>query len=202
MRSLKTTGGLTRGRGLTETQRLLWVLSSPACAEVNSVMQQFTSVHYTTSEQHKDVHPARVMKDIQDTKDLVLYLKTRNPFDSNPSLKNIASGVTAHATVNVDRSKDVGQSILKSIAGKKVVDVVFRKKDQAVTMTVKSGIKIRDETVQIDPQLLFQRLVTVGLRGEDLKEVLSYELCSYPPALFEAKNLMLAANKSTLADAM
>ena len=35
MRSLKTSGGLTRGRGMTENQRLLWLLSRPACAEIN-----------------------------------------------------------------------------------------------------------------------------------------------------------------------
>ena len=35
MRSLMTQGGLTRGKGMTERQRLLWVLSMPACAAVN-----------------------------------------------------------------------------------------------------------------------------------------------------------------------
>ena len=30
-RSLKTSGGLARGRGLTEQQRLIWLLSMPAC---------------------------------------------------------------------------------------------------------------------------------------------------------------------------
>ena len=38
MRSLKTAGGLTRGRECSETQRLLWVLSMPACAAINSSM--------------------------------------------------------------------------------------------------------------------------------------------------------------------
>ena len=38
MRSMKTSGGLTRGRGMTEQQRLMWALSMPACAEVNSAM--------------------------------------------------------------------------------------------------------------------------------------------------------------------
>ena len=39
MRSLKTTGGLTRSRGFSETQRLLWVSSMPACSEINNSMQ-------------------------------------------------------------------------------------------------------------------------------------------------------------------
>ena len=32
MRSLKTTGVLTRGSGITESQRLVWLLSTPASA--------------------------------------------------------------------------------------------------------------------------------------------------------------------------
>ena len=38
MLSLKTSGGLTRGRGFTEQQRLIWLLSIPACAETNRAM--------------------------------------------------------------------------------------------------------------------------------------------------------------------
>ena len=39
MRSMKTNGGLTRGRGMTEQQRLI-SLSMPACGEVNRAMQE------------------------------------------------------------------------------------------------------------------------------------------------------------------
>ena len=48
-------GGLTRGMSMTETQRRVWCLSRPACAEVNSAMQQLTSVTYETSEQHRRI---------------------------------------------------------------------------------------------------------------------------------------------------
>ena len=51
MRSMKTSGGLTRGRGMTETQQLIWLMSHPLCAEVNSAMQQLTNINYNTSEQ-------------------------------------------------------------------------------------------------------------------------------------------------------
>lgn len=50
MRGLKTTGRLTRGRGMTELQRLVWLLSLLACSEVNLAMQELTSVSYLTSE--------------------------------------------------------------------------------------------------------------------------------------------------------
>ena len=36
MRSVKSTGGLTRGRGMSESTRLVWLLSMPACADIES----------------------------------------------------------------------------------------------------------------------------------------------------------------------
>ena len=39
MRIMKTSGGLTRARGMTEQQLLAWLLAMPACAEVNRAMQ-------------------------------------------------------------------------------------------------------------------------------------------------------------------
>lgn len=54
MRSAKTRGGLTRGRGTSETQHLVWLLSMPAFANVNNAMQNLTGVRYHTSEQHKN----------------------------------------------------------------------------------------------------------------------------------------------------
>ena len=47
MRSVKTSGGLTRGKGLSETQRLVWLMSMPACAEVNDAMQTLAGVRYS-----------------------------------------------------------------------------------------------------------------------------------------------------------
>ena len=55
MWSLKTSGGLTRGRGMTETQRLVWLMAHPVWSEVNNAMQQLTGVQYNTREQHKDL---------------------------------------------------------------------------------------------------------------------------------------------------
>ena len=48
MKSLKSTGGLTRGRGMDEIQRLTWLFSSPKCAEVNNAMQAFNLCHLTS----------------------------------------------------------------------------------------------------------------------------------------------------------
>ena len=43
MRSMKTTGGLTKGTGMSETQRLVWLMSMPSCADINNSMQNLTA---------------------------------------------------------------------------------------------------------------------------------------------------------------
>ncbi len=45
MQNLKTTGGLTRGSGMGETQRLIGLLSSAVTSEVNLAMQDISTVN-------------------------------------------------------------------------------------------------------------------------------------------------------------
>ena len=184
MRSVKMHGGLTQGKGMTETQRLLWVMSMPACANMNDAMQKFTGVSYETSDQHKDMSKARQARDVNDTLNLISYLAQRDPFVENPSLFNIANGMTAQKGVNVDRSREIGEDILDSMVGVSVEDHVFKKADQATTLGSKSTVKVKGESVTVDPHLIFQRLVTVGQRSEDVSSLFKYELCTHPPALF------------------
>jgi len=202
MRSIKTTGGLTRGRGMTETQRLVWLLSTNACSEVNLAMQDLTSVSYMTSEQHKEVSMTRQKKDLADIQELLTFLTPRNPFHENTQLRSIVTGVMADATVNVQCAREVGNKILKQMVGKSIAQYSFKNKEQVITLSNSSVVKIREEMVHIDPQLLFQRLVTLGIRNNNLPDVFQYELCSYPPALFENKWTPRLANKALLGDAL
>ena len=69
------------------------------------------------------------------------------------------------------------------MVGATAADFSFKRKDQAVTMASKSAVKVGGEVVQVDPQLLFQRLTIAG--KSNLEEAMTYELCTFPPALFE-----------------
>ena len=169
MRSLKTSGGLTRGRGMTEPQRLLWLLSMPACAEVNHVMQEVTGVNYNTGEQNKDISKARQCRDWKDTLAVIQYLQERNPFCNDSSLRSIATRIHIHLTVNVDTAHAVGATILKSMDGIKPDEHTFRRKEQVVTLGMKLSIKID---------------------GEELESAFKYELCSYPATLFDSSLLL------------
>jgi hypothetical protein len=203
MRSLKSVGGLTRGRGLTDAQRAIWILSRPATSEVNEAMQAFCGTQYTTSEQHSDTHMAARNRDRKDTEVITEYLYVRNPFKCEADLKSISSGVVSTAS-DADQAKQIGEKVVNKMIGKSVSEFTFKKKDTVVQMNDKAGVRIDGETVKIDHQLLFQRLVSAANRTEEteLPQLFSYELCTHPPALFETPRLMRAADKPALANAM
>ena len=163
MRSVKTTGSLTRGRGLTETQRLVWLLSMPACAEVNGALQDLTAVTYNTSDQHKEATRARQERDSKDTEELLKFLQSRNPFTDDRCLSSISTGVTADNEVNVDKANEIGSQILESMIAESILGYTFRRKQQAITLNDKTCVKF-NEDVKVDSQLLFQRLLVVGER--------------------------------------
>ena len=195
MRNLKTSGGLTRprGRGMTENQRLLWLLSMPSCAEINFTMQELTGtlyllyLLYQTSEQHKESCSNRKKRDIEDT----------FTFSQDLTLHSIVNGITADDKVNVHKAKDVGQAIIESVVGKNVYELSFVRKRQANTLASRTSVVINNEPVQVDPQLMFQRLCLIATREthENPALLFKYELCSHPPALFDKSSLPRVANK-------
>ena len=56
--------------------------------------------------------------------------------------------------------------------------------------------------MRFDPLLLFQHLVVAANVLNDVVGVFKYELCSYPPALFEDHVLLRDPEKIVLADAI
>lgn len=202
MRSLKTSGGLTRGRGLTEQQRLIWLLSMPACAETNHSMQELTGVQFNSGEQNKDMSKARQARDMKDTMTTLSTLAAHNPFSpDSDSLRNIMNGVNADSSVNADEAKCVGEKILSSMNGKSPTDYTFKRSAQAITMASKSSVKINNDQVQVDPQLLFQRLI-MACENSQLAELFRYELCTYPTSLFDSPLTLRQPQKPALAEAL
>ena len=206
MSSLKTTGGMTRGRGMTaELQRSVWLLSTPACAEINRSMQEVTGVKYEASDQHKETTQARLAKDFKDSVNIMKYIFARNPFDNQKELMSIDIGEVAIPAVNLDTEHATGMNILTSMTGKTVTDYTFKKKDTVVTMKARSTVQIDDEIIPVDPLLLFQRLITTvrGLGSDlDLETAFTYELCTFPPALVDMDGLLRGANKPQIADSI
>ena len=68
-------------------------------------------------------------------------------------------------------------------------------------MISKSSVKIADDQVQVDPQLLFQRLI-IACDNSQLEELFQYELCTHPTVLFNSPFMLRQPQKPALADAL
>jgi len=77
-RIMKTSIGLTRGRGMTEQQRVIWSLAMPAYAEMNRAMQELASTSFNSGKQNKDITKSREAHDWKDTQILLNHLQERN----------------------------------------------------------------------------------------------------------------------------
>ena len=144
--------------------------------------------------------PSRNSHDWKDIADISTFFDRRDPFAYGPVLCNIANGVNAHPAVNVENAKILGDDIVQKMVGHEVTSFSFKRKDQAITLASKGSLKVDGESIQVDTQLLFQRLVLAA--KTNLENALEYELCTVPKALFEAPELLHEAQKSTLADAI
>ena len=58
-----------------------------------------------------------------------------------------------------------GHKVFSSMVGKNAHDDSFRNKDQVVTLTCKAAVRLSEGNIQVDPELLFQRLSFVVTGG-------------------------------------
>ena len=203
MRSVKATGGMTRGKGMSEYQRAQWSLSMPVCAAMNVAMQTFCGTDFHTSSQHKETGKSRIERDYKDSQTFLSFLTERNPFCEGTLLQNIETGVTSDPSVNAYKAVEIGNTILQAMVGKNAFDYSFKKSSQAVTPTTTPTVTLDGETVHVDPQLLFQRLTAAAERSaEDIPQVFTYELCSVPSSLFDTAGFIREPQKPALADAI
>ncbi|GFO08627.1 hypothetical protein PoB_003513200 [Plakobranchus ocellatus] len=167
MRSMKSVGGLTRGRGMGDSQQTQWLLSRPACADMNSGMQEVTGSENTTSGQHAESSQSRMRRDDEDMRSILNFLLSRDPFACDETLRSISTGVTADQIVNSDRAKEVGYTILESMKDNAVTDYTFRKKEQVVIMGVKASAKVDGLLRESDKAKLTDALVSAAAQESE-----------------------------------
>ena len=66
MRSLKSCGVITRGKGITESVRHLWIGSMHRCAGIHDAMGNLTGQLHCTSAQHTELGKSRIRRDNSD----------------------------------------------------------------------------------------------------------------------------------------
>ncbi len=114
MRSIKSRGGLTRGRELTESVRHQWIFSMHKCAGVHDAMTTMTKLKITISEQHVDLGVSRCKRDYKDLKKIQEWFNYHEPFDMDEKkLRSLSSCLTAMDGdgISPDKTEEVGHAI-------------------------------------------------------------------------------------------
>ena len=154
---------------------------------------------YSTSDQHQQSSETRMDVDLADYNKIYSFLEEREPFRNHPELVNIVTGVEAGDHVTSHKALSLGNCILNLMVGQDIKKFKFPRKMTVVNMAAVL-IKGKKTSYTIDPNFLFQRLLSsIILRREevDVGKVFSHELCTFPPRLFSAEDLLLAAESKS-----
>ena len=205
MRSLKTRGGLTHGRGMTDNVVLTWVHTMHVCASIHDAMATLTGNTHKTSNQHVELGKSRMKRDNDDLEKVRTWFESHNPFDEcNPLLRSIATGVTSTEAdgINCDDAEAVGEAIQKQLTGVSYSKATLKKKDRIKTLeSLEVGVRIDKEKVHVDPLLLFSRLLVLIEREENIRSYFQYELTTVPTLLFQ-DSMMRKSSKAKLGQAL
>ena len=86
MWSIKSSAELTRGRGITESTRQLWLQSMHKCAEIHNATGELTGAYSNTREQHVEFSCSQILRDNND------WFDVHFPFDEDGlRLKRLSS---------------------------------------------------------------------------------------------------------------
>ena len=97
-------------------------------------------------------------------------------------MRSIVTGVHAHppsTSIKQTQLKLEPCTILNSMDGRTPDEHIFRRKYQVIPLGTNNSVRIDGDDVQVEPLLLFQRLITVAQTSDELESAFKHELCSY-----------------------
>lgn len=197
MRELKLPGGITHGRGFTESVAAQFLGSTVNVREVCNAMESFCNVSYASSEQHVDFRLTRILRDNSDLKILSSFLEEYDPFPVTEQVMSIYSGVVGDGKINCFKALEIGLQLQKNLIGQTFSNIKFKRSNKVLPISaINAKIKLNnDKVIDIEPLLLFQR-ITLNLDCKsDMKRYLHFELAPFPLSLFSIDG-MRKTNKS------
>lgn len=182
-REFKVLGGVIR-RGFTNEVLNAYVVTKPVFSDIVESLEDFSGVHFFSSEQHVDARDSRVKRDEQDVEKLSSWLETHDPFSSTTKVVvSVGSGVIGNESINCHLAKEVGSNRLKLLVGHQFKDIKLKRCDNIRPLSsVNSSIKCYDKVIKIDPLILYQRMLL--RKEEDLSYYFTFEIAPFPLSLF------------------
>ena len=164
LRSIKTSGGLTRGCGISESTLAQWVLALPLCVPMCISLEKYAGITPATSEQHKEMLPSRQKRDNHDLDCFLEWFQVHPPFENRLSdiLVSLSTGIVADETINCDDAVNKGSLAMKHMVGQIFNEVKLCHKDKVKSIAAMNNtIKIREEEVTVNSNQLFNRITCV-----------------------------------------
>ena len=188
MRARKVSGGLTRGRGITESTLAKWVCALPLCIPLCTAGEELAGSHTESSEQHskasdhQDLRPAQQTCDQADLEQFIQWLEAHPPFSGHygGELVSLSTGITGDSSVTCHNAKEVGQQLQQQMVGKSFADVKMNRRGKVKTLAaMTSSIVVHEQEVIVSPQQLFDRIICILDGSADLPFFLMYKLASF-----------------------
>ena len=177
MVALKGPGGFGHGRTFNELSYLTWILSRPITSKIDEQIREMTKVSHSGSETEQSNFQVKAERESRKTKDyahmqrIESYLTERCLFNlpnsGSDEIMNLNTGFIAPKEVNVDKALSIGDTILKSMVGLDPLTFTIKKTSLAVQIPTKCvakgpGDDAVDMSLKIDPQLFFQRALSLA----------------------------------------
>ena len=117
MAGLKSTGGLSRGRGFNESSRLLFLLSRPIRVEISQSIFEIAGLSSDEEDGHREQTASRIQRDMSDIDKVLQVLLERGVFStSSRKLVSLSTGLVGDDNVNAYVKTSTGERIEISVS--------------------------------------------------------------------------------------
>ncbi|KAG1706167.1 Carcinine transporter [Nymphon striatum] len=166
MRMLKSAGGMTHGREITESTLTNWVHSFPFTIPICKSIEQFTNINCTSSYQHRDLNAGSESKDKRDHETFYMWLSAHSPFVYTcESVVCLSTGMVAGKIVNCDNAFEVGCIAASDMTNGNFSDVKLKRNDK-VKNIAKMEVYLSYELAPQPPSLFLDGLMRKSPKSE------------------------------------
>ena len=186
---------------MSGTAKNLWVGTLHEFGAIHESVSKLTKHRFQSSKQHCESGESRRRRDTKDVKVLKEKLNQCNLFDLQDSrFQNIFTGISADNSdgANCHQAEQVGFEIKHSLDNIVVSQAIIKHSKQVKTLaSLLPAIKVNGDRIHANPNVLFQSLIMLIDRAEDLTDCFDYQLTPEPTSLFK-DGLMREPSKSQL----
>ncbi|KAJ8886949.1 hypothetical protein PR048_013163 [Dryococelus australis] len=169
---MKSKGGQTRGIGLSDS--VLWVGGAHTATAIFLSLEVFAGVHFTSGEQHVDFRASRINRNYYNRGKLTQWLADHTHFPVRDYTMSLLTRVIGKSNINCHKTKKIGSCTTGTFVGTNFADIKQSKTNSVVPLAAMSNtIKVNNETLVVDPLMIFQRTLINKERDEDVADLLN-----------------------------